>query len=66
MIDDWKLPIFKRILDDAGYVYKQAPGLTENTVNLMVEYDFVAKLQPFIEKAQKECRENKGKLKNER
>lgn len=63
MIDDWKLPVFKRILDDAGYAYEQLPGITKDTINLMVEYDFVSKLQPHIEKAQNECRKNKRKLK---
>ena len=59
MIDDWKLPIFKRILDDAGYKYAQLPGLTADTICLQVEYDFVSTLKPFIEKAQTEC----GKIK---
>ena len=26
MLDDWKLPIFKKALDDAGFEYEQSPG----------------------------------------
>ena len=66
MIDDWKLPVFKRILDDAGYVYEQLPGLTKNTINLMVQYEFVSELQPYIEKAQNECRKKKKCLKKKK
>lgn len=65
VIDNWKLPVFKRVLDDAGFAYEQAPGVTKDTITLMVEYDFVSKLQPYIENAQNECRKRKRELKNE-
>ena len=29
-IDAWKLTIFKKHLDDAGYEYTEHPGLTPN------------------------------------
>ena len=54
-IDDWKLPVFKRHLDRAGYSYTQHPGLTKDTLFLKVKAEFVSDLQPIIEAAQKEC-----------
>lgn len=55
-IDAWKLPVFKRHLDTAGYAYTEHPGLTANTLFLKVKADFVAPLQKVVEAAQKECR----------
>jgi hypothetical protein len=55
-IDDWKLAIFKRHLDAAGYVYTEHPGLTKGTLLLKVQTDFIAPLKTVIEAAQKECR----------
>ena len=54
-IDDWKLPVFKRHLDRAGYAYTEHPGLTKNTLLLKVKTEFVSDLQPVVEAAQKEC-----------
>lgn len=54
-IDDWKLPIFKKHLDAAGYTYTEHPGLTQDTLTLVVEYEWVAELKPIIEAANKEC-----------
>lgn len=54
-IDDWKLPVFKRHLDRAGYRYTEHPGLTKNTLLLKVKTEFVSGLQPVVEAAQKEC-----------
>lgn len=55
VIDDWKLPIFKRHLDAAGYKYTQHP-FTENTLTLKVTCEWVHKLQPIIKAANDECR----------
>lgn len=55
-IDKWKLPIFKRHLDDAGYSYTEHPGLTADTLLLKVKTEFVAPLQKVVEAAQQECR----------
>ena len=55
IIDDWKLPIFKRHLDAAGCSYTEAPGVTNDTLTLKVQYEWVADLQPIIEAANKEC-----------
>lgn len=54
-IDNWKLPIFKKHLDGAGYEYTEHPGLTADTMLLKVKCKFVSKLQTVIEAAQKEC-----------
>lgn len=51
MIDDWKLPIFTEILDEGGFEYDQHPGLTSETITLIVQTKTVAKLQPFVERA---------------
>ena len=37
IIDDWKLPTFKRILTDAGYKFTEHDGVFPNTVCLKVE-----------------------------
>ena len=58
-LDDWKLPIFKKHLDAAGYKYDEPMGFTEGTLVLKVHYEWVHELQAIIEAAQHECAENK-------
>lgn len=60
VIDDWKLPIFKRHLDAAGYPYTEHPGLTAHTLTLQVRCDGVHKLQPIVRAANDECRAVNG------
>lgn len=55
VIDDWKLPIFAKHLDAAGYNYEKHPGLAKGTLTLRVKYEWVAAIQPVIEAANKEC-----------
>lgn len=55
VIDNWKLPIFKRHLDEAGFAFEQFPNLTPNTMVLTIQTPQVAALQPVIERANKEC-----------
>lgn len=55
VIDDWKLPTFKRHLDAAGCVYSEHPGITHGTLTLRVQYEWAATLKPIIEAANKEC-----------
>ena len=55
VIDSWKLDIFKRHLDKAGYKYTQHPGPFPSVITLRVITDFVHKLQPVIKAAQEEC-----------
>lgn len=59
VIDDWKLPIFKRHLDAASCEYTENPGITAGTLTLRVKYDWVATLKPIIEAAERECRNAK-------
>ena len=58
-IDDWKLEIFKKHLDKAGYKYKKCKGLTENMFILSVKTKSIAKLQPVVKAAQIEAAEYK-------
>lgn len=59
VIDAWKLPVFKKHLEAAGYVYVERPGLTNNTLILIVEYEWVKDLQPIVEAANAECRDER-------
>ncbi|MGV0961868.1 MAG: hypothetical protein ACOYB1_18740 [Limnohabitans sp.] len=56
LIDDWKLPVFKKHLDNAGYAYTEHPGLVKGTLTLKVKYEWVSELKPIIEAANKESR----------
>ena len=55
VVDNYKLPVFRRIITEAGYKFTEHVGVTHDTTTIKVEYDFVYKLQPFIEKANKEA-----------
>lgn len=54
-IDKWKLPIFKRHLDAAGFEYTEHKGLTPIMMLLKVKTPSAFKLQPVVEAAQREC-----------
>jgi hypothetical protein len=54
VLDDWKLPVFKKHLDAAGYQYDEPTEFTE----------WVHQLQPIIEAAQRECAEMRSKVKH--
>lgn len=60
-IDNWKLSIFKKHLDAAGYTYEPPKPFTEGTMLLRVNYRWVHELQPIIEAAERECRRSKPK-----
>jgi len=36
-IDKWKLKIFKKVLNEAGYAFTEKPGMTKNTLMLYIE-----------------------------
>jgi hypothetical protein len=55
IIDKWKLPIFDKHLEDAGYTYTTGASITPNTLTLHVNYEWVAELQPIIQAANDEC-----------
>jgi len=54
-IDTWKLPIFKRHLNEAGFSFTRHKGLTKDTLILKVECEWVNDLKPVVEAANKEC-----------
>lgn len=55
-LDDWKLPIFRKRLEEAGYEYHDAGTFTGDTTILQVETDDLLALKTVIERAQRECR----------
>lgn len=56
VVDDWKLPVFRRRLTEAGYEYTDAGGLTHDTTVLTVVTDNMLALKEVIEACQAECR----------
>jgi len=36
-IDDWKLPVFRKGLEDAGFDFEVGPGLSKGTLFLTLE-----------------------------
>lgn len=54
-IDRWKLPIFTRHLEAAGYSITEEPAFSPETMMLKVPYEDLAPLQKVIEAAQAEC-----------
>jgi hypothetical protein len=55
-VDDWKLPIFRKKLTEAGFEYTDAGGLTHNTTVLTVETDDLLRLKSVVEECQRECK----------
>ncbi len=60
-IDSWKLPIFKKHLEESKYSYTEHAGITKDTLKLSVSYDWIANLKPIIEAANAECAGMKGR-----
>jgi len=58
-VDDWKLPVFRKRLTEAGYEYEDAGPLTGDTTLLTVETSNMLALKALLERCQKECRELK-------
>lgn len=55
-VDNWKLPVFRRRLTEAGYTYHDGGALTHDTTLLTVETSDVLALKEVIEACQAECR----------
>lgn len=55
-LDDWKLPIFRKRLEEAGYAYTDAGALTGDTTILTVETNNMVALAKVIGECQAECR----------
>lgn len=66
VLDNWKLPIFKKTLDREGYKYSQHKGLTDDTTTLKVETESIAKLQPVVERMNAEAARLKDVIKPEK
>jgi hypothetical protein len=58
-VDNWKLPIFRRLLTGAKFEFKEMGELTEGVTVLAVETDNLIGLQEVLEKAQAEARRSK-------
>ena len=59
VVDDWKLPIFKRTLGSSGYQYTEHNGLTVGTSILKVETGDVAKLGSVVKQMNAEAARSK-------
>lgn len=59
-IDAWKLPIFERRLKKAGYTWDTNPGLSPNTLSMMVMTNSIKELEAVVRAANTEAAESKG------
>lgn len=55
-VDNWKLPVFRKRLTEAGYSYQDSGALTNDATLLTVETADILKLKRVIEGCQTECR----------
>jgi hypothetical protein len=55
-VDNWKLPVFRKRLKQAGYEYRDGGALTGDTTLLTVETSDMLALKKVLEKCQAECR----------
>lgn len=58
-VDNWKLPVFRERLTEAGYKYADAGPLPGDTTLLTVETNDMLRLKRVLEECQTECREKK-------
>lgn len=58
-IDDWKLPIFERHLSKAGYTFEQLPGVTGDSLFLMVNSLSFKDLEKVVRAANTEARKSR-------
>ncbi|MGZ5799006.1 MAG: hypothetical protein ACXWJZ_00060 [Burkholderiaceae bacterium] len=61
VIDNWKLPIFQKKLDAGNYTYRKCDGVTEDTLTLQVNYEWLDDLERIVKEAHHECANTKGK-----
>jgi len=54
MIDNWKLPIFRKHLDTIGYTYTEKKLTGEHTL-IRISCEFIEKITPIIMAAHEEC-----------
>lgn len=58
-VDDWKLPVFRKRLEAAGYEYRDAGPFTGDTTFLTVETSDMLALKKVLEACEAECRKMK-------
>lgn len=61
-LDNWKLPIFRKMLSDAGYTYEDGGALTYDSTLLTIVTDNMLRLKDVVAACQRECAKSKGKL----
>ena len=59
-VDNWKLPVFRKRLEKAGYAYVDGGAITPDATLLTVETDDALALKAILEKCQRECAANRG------
>ena len=57
-IDDYKLTVFTKHLNAAGYAFTTNPGLTPGTLLLQVQAESIAAVGEICRAAQRECSRN--------
>lgn len=55
-VDNWKLPVFRKRLTEAGYEYEDGGALTHDTTLLTVYYSNIAELADVVQRCQEACR----------
>lgn len=58
-VDNWKLPVFRKRLTEAGYEYQDGGARTFEATLLTVHADDMLALGKVIEACQAECRKSK-------
>ena len=58
-VDDWKLPVFRKRLTDAGFKYEDAGEFTPGTTILHVHYESINPLYQVIAASERECKEQR-------
>jgi hypothetical protein len=59
VVDDWKLPVFRRRLKEAGFEFEEKGNLTKGSSVLTVQTNNLLRLKGVLEAAQRECRKSK-------
>ena len=59
VIDAWKLDVFKKHLDKAGFEYTEGPGPAPETMALFVICDSAATILPIVQAATDEAARTK-------
>lgn len=59
VLDDWKLPVFRKRLEEAGYEYRDHGPLTRNTTTLTVQTTNLLALKSLLDACEAECRKSR-------